>query len=336
MPAEPLVGFLRGRVVESVHHGSIAVVDERGRLVAQAGDPERPTTLRSSAKPFQAMHVVTSGTAERFRFSDAELALTAGSHSGEPRHTQTVQAMLERAGLTADALECGVHPPFHAPTRRALEERGEPASSLHHNCSGKHCGMLCSCVLANWDRRTYYHPDHPLQQGILRTMSAVTGIDSKEIEIAVDGCGVPTFAVPLRAFALSFARLATASNLDQDHVEAATRVRQAMVANPEMVAGEERLDTVLMSTAVGRVVSKSGAEACHGVALPELGLGIALKIEDGGTRAVSVALLEVLHQLDVLTSTEVEELHAFARPAVYNYRNELVGEGRSMFTLRRV
>ena len=335
MTPEPLVAFVRGNIVESVHFGSIAVVNEQGQLVAWVGDPERVTTLRSAAKPFQAMHVVTSGAANRFKYTRAELAVIAGSHSGEPRHTTTVQSMLERAGLRPDSLLCGVHPPFHAATRRALEQSGAPPTVLHHNCSGKHCGMVCACIHQGWDLRTYFRPDHPLQQAILGIMSDLTGVADRQIGIAIDGCGVPTFAVPLQAFALAFARFATASGLDQRQAAAAVQVREAMAAHPEMVGGEERLDTMLMLQEAGRLVSKSGAEACHGVALPEQGLGVALKIEDGGARAVSVALVELLRQLDVFSESQAEQLHTFARPAVYNYRDELVGEGRPMFTLQR-
>jgi len=311
-------------------------VDAGGRLVASVGDADRPTYMRSSAKPFQAMAFVETGAARAFGATPADLALVAASHSGEPRHTERVRGLLARAGLAEDVLLNGKHPPLHAPTRIALERSGEAASPAHHNCSGKHCGMVCACVHQGWDLRTYIRPDHPLQRRILDLMAWVTAIPRQDIAVAIDGCGVPTFGVPLRSFAYAFARLADTDRLPPEHCEAAVTVREAMVANPGMVAGEGRLDTRLMETAGGRILSKGGAEACHGVVLLDRGWGIAVKIEDGGARAVAPAVLEVLRQLEALTDVEVAQLQEYARPPVRNYRDEIVGEARPVFELQRV
>jgi L-asparaginase II len=332
MTSVPLVDFTRGDLVESTHFGSIAVADANGRLVSAAGTPERITILRSAAKPFQAMSVLETGAAERFQFTPSEIALLASSHSGEPRHTMTVSSLLARAGLESDALQNGLHPPLHGPTRAALERAGEPPSPLHHNCSGKHCGMLCACVHEGWDRRTYLRPDHPLQRRILALVAELAGMPERSVRIGIDGCGVPSFGMPLLAIATAFARLAVLDG-NQPHGDAAARVRGAMLVHPEMVGGEGRFDTDLMGIASGRILAKAGAEACYGAALVEQGIGIAVKIEDGGARAVSPVVVAALRQLGALDEREVEALGEHARPAVRNYRGEITGEASTVFTL---
>jgi len=313
----------------------MAIVHSDGSLIASVGDPERLTTLRSSAKPLQAMAALELGTADAFGFGEPEIAIMAGSHSGEPRHTALVASMLSRAGLDPSALECGTHPPFHAVTRAALERAGAEPTTLHHNCSGKHCGMVCTCVHQDWDRRTYFRPDHPLQRVVQAVVVEVSGVAKPDLGIAIDGCGVPTFALPLRSFARAFARLGSPGTLESSHGKAAQRVRDAMIAHPGLVAGEGRLDTAIMELTQGAVVTKSGAEACHGVAVPDRGWGIAVKIEDGGARAISVTVVELLRQLELLTAEQVDQLGALARPVMTNYRDEIVGEGRPLFTLAR-
>lgn len=331
----PLVTFTRGGLDESIHFGSIAVVDDRGLLVAHAGDPHRPTTMRSTAKPFQAMVVVETGAADRFAMTPTEIAVIGASHSGEPRHCQAVAGLLQRAGLGPEDLQCGTHLPLHAPSRAALEQRGEQPSTLHHNCSGKHCGMLCACVHQDWDVHTYLRPDHPLQRQVLRLVSDCTGVPAQSIGIATDGCGVPTFAVPLAAIALAFARLTPSSHAVGGHAAAAARVASAMVAHPEMVAGEDRFDTDLMVLGQARLLAKAGAEACYGVSLLDRGWGMAIKIEDGNARAVPVAVSEALRQLGALADAEVAALARHARPVLRNYRGEIVGDARPSFLLER-
>jgi L-asparaginase II len=326
------VSFTRGDLVESTHLGSIVVADETGRIVAAVGDPERVTIMRSSAKPFQAMAVLETGAAERFQLTPQEIALLASSHSGEPRHTTTVRDILARAGLEPEALQPGLHPPLHAPTRAALERAGVPPSPLHHNCSGKHCGMLCACVHQRWDVRTYVRPDHPLQRRILTLLAEMAGLAAATIRVGIDGCGVPSFGLPLVAIATAFARLVT-SDGHPAHADAADRVRTAMLAHPEMVAGEGRFDTDLMALTRGRILAKAGAEASYGAAIVDQGLGIALKIEDGGARAVAPAVVEALRQLGALNDQDADALGEHARPIVRNYRSEIVGEGCAHFRI---
>lgn len=313
----------------------MAVSDAHGRLVAWAGDPDRVTFMRSSAKPFQAMAVVESGAADALGITGSELALVAASHSGEPRHVEVARQLLGRAGLGAEALQCGAHAPLHGPTRSALDRAGELPNPLHHNCSGKHAGMLCACVHRGWDVRTYLRPDHPVQRRNRTLIGQVCGLDLAEMGLAIDGCGVPTFAVPLAAMAAGFARLGSVEGLPGSLSAVAERVNRAMAQHPEMVAGEGRFDTELIQATGGRVLGKSGAEACFGAALIDRGWGLALKVEDGQSRAVPIAVAEALRQLDVLSEGEAKALLGHARPLVHNYRDELVGEGRPVLQLQR-
>ncbi|MSQ22948.1 MAG: asparaginase [Chloroflexi bacterium] len=333
MDPVPLVAFTRGSVLESIHYGSLAVVDADGKLVASAGDPERLTTLRSTAKPFQAMAVLELGAFDRFNGTPSELAVAAGSHSGEPRHTTAVAAMLERAGFSVESLQTGVHPPYHEPTRDALTRAGTPPSALHHNCSGNHCGMLWACAHRDWDERTYVRPDHPLQRRIRSIIGIFAGWPEAEIPISIDGCSAPTFALPLMALARSFGRLASERGISETHAQAARRVRTAMVSHPEMVGGEGRFDTDLMQSAGGRILSKAGAEGCQAVALLDNGWGVGIKIEDGSARAAPVAVIETLRQLGAIGDEAIDVLSGHARPPVFNLRNEVVGEGHPLFTL---
>jgi L-asparaginase II len=329
------VVFTRGAIVESAHAVSIAIVDAAGTLIASAGDPERVTFLRSSAKPFQCMTMIETGAADSLALTQPEIAVISASHSGEPRHTEAIGRIMARAGLDLETLQPGRHPPMHAPTREALERRGEAPSVLHHNCSGKHCGMVCACGHQGWDLRTYMRPDHPLQRRNLAVLSEASGVPVSDIPLGIDGCGVPTFALSLRSFATAFARLAQPDRLPAKHHESAIRVRDAMVACPEMVAGEGRFDTDLMRRQGGQVLAKAGAEGCYGVSLLDRGWGLAMKTEDGNARAVAIAVVEALRQIDALNDADVAALAHHARPAVRNYRDEIVGEGRPLFTLER-
>ncbi len=332
MDAVPLVAFTRGPVLESIHYGSVAVVDASGTLIASVGDPDRLTTLRSAAKPLHAMAVIETGAFDRFSGAPAELALIAGSHSGAPRHTDAVAGMLARARLSSQALQTGTHPPMDAATRQALTRSGEEPSALHHNCSGNHTGMLWACAHREWDEQTYVRPDHPLQRRVRSLVGVISDWPEMDIPIGIDGCTAPTFSLPLFSLATVFARLGSDERLSETHAAAARRVRGAMLEHPDMVGGAGRFDTDLMAAAGGRVLSKSGAEACHALASIEAGWGIAVKVEDGSARAAPVVVMEVLRQLGSLAPTDSLTHHA--RPLVLDYRNEVVGEGRPLFTLK--
>ena len=328
-----LVEVWRGARVESEHRGVIAVVDATGRMIAQAGDVNLVSYLRSSAKPFQLLPLIESGGADRFGFTDAELAVMAGSHAGEPRHVAAVQSILDKIGLSADALRCGIHVPFNAEAARSLKLAGREPTALHNNCSGKHAGMLAQAVDRGLSTDDYLDPQHPVQVTIRQRLAELGDLSPAEIGVGIDGCSVPCFALPLRAAALAFARLADARK------NGLSRVAQAMITYPEMVAGEGRLDTDLMRAVPGRVISKGGAEGYHGLGVVvENGpaLGVAIKIGDGdGKRGGHPVIIEVLRQLGVLDDEALAKLKDYHTWKITNHRGLAVGEVRTNFTLLR-
>lgn len=343
MDAEVLVEVTRGGIVESLHRGHLIVVDGDGRVVCRAGEPETVTFLRSAAKPFQALPFLLSGAAERFGFSEREIALACASHSGEVIHTVAAARMIQKIGLSESDLRCGAHYPFDDVRTREMIRRDEYPSQLHNNCSGKHAAMLAFALQLGADIKTYEHLENPIQQEILKTVALFAGLKPEEVALGVDGCAAPNFAVSIEKMALMFARLANPpASFPEDLRAACARVVQAMTTHPEMVGGEQsaRLDTLIMKAARGQVVSKIGAEGVYtaGV-LPsakwQKGLGIALKIEDGSDRrARPVAVLEVLRKLEILNPDEDEALKAFARVELKNHRGDVVGEVRPVFALQ--
>jgi L-asparaginase II len=289
--------------VESVHRGSVVVVDAAGRTVLALGEPDRPVFGRSAVKGLQALPLVASGAAEAYGLSDAELALACASHGGEPEHVATAAGLLARLGLDADALECGAHSPSHLDSANALVRAGRPFTALNNNCSGKHSGFVClGCLLARQagaDARDfvkgYVEPQHPVMREVGAALSAATGVDVETVPRGRDGCSIPTYALPLRALALGFARFATGQGLSASHASAAQRLRLAVAAAPHLVAGTGRFDTRVMQALGERVFCKVGAEGVYCAALPGPGWGVAIKVDDGNNaRAVEVAMAAVL------------------------------------------
>ena len=335
----PLVEVKRGAITESRHRGHIAVVDGDGQVVAQLGSPETLTYLRSSAKPHQAVPLISSGAADRYKFDDSEIAVACASHSGEPIHVRTVAAMLEKIGLDKSALKCGTHEPFSGEETRKLRESGDKPNVLQNNCSGKHTGMLALALHLDAPAETYDQPDNPAQLLIGRTVEQFSGVPLEDIAVGVDGCGVPVFGVTVRAMALMYARL-VAPPLDWDEATRAAckRIVRAMTSHPEMVGGTvERLDTEMMRATGGALISKVGAEGVYTVGLlpserwPR-GFGLALKIEDGeDRRARPVAVIEALRQLGVLTAAAYEAVKPYSNFPVVNHRGDTVGEVRASF-----
>jgi len=332
----PLVEVSRGGLVESVHFGAIAAVDSRGRLIASAGDPGTLVVLRSTAKPAQVLPLLDSGAAERFRFSDAEVAVMAGSHGGEPFHVRAVLSILKKVGLDETALQCGAHPPYHRPSARALRRRGRKPTALHNNCSGKHAGMLALAVQLGAPIAAYLQPAHPVQASIRARLEALAGLDRGSVRMATDGCSAPTFAMPLRNLALLFARLVAGTDAAGGPDRSARRVVEAMRRHPEMVAGTDRLCTELMRAGHADLIAKIGAEGMYGLAFMQdgAGAGVALKIADGeGQRARFSAALEALRQLGVLAPDEAAALRARFVGELRNHGGLLVGEITTAFQL---
>jgi L-asparaginase II len=319
--------------VESEHRGAIAVVNASGKLIAHAGDVDLVSYLRSSAKPFQLLPLVESGAADRFGFTDAELAVIAGSHSGEPRHVAAVQSILNKIGLREDALQCGIHVPFNADAAKALRAAGREPTVLHNNCSGKHAGMLAQAIDRGLSTSDYLDPQHPVQVTIRQRLAELGGVTFDEIGVGVDGCSAPCFAMPLHTAALAFARLVAARE------DGLGRVARVMMDYPEMVSGEGRLDTDLMRAVPKRVVSKGGAEGYHGMGVIRSdgsAWGIAIKIGDGdGRRGGHPVIIETLRQLGVLDDAALLKLKSYHTWPVTNHRGLEVGEVRANFRMTR-
>ena len=305
MTANPiLVQALRGNVVESMHRGALAIVDADGALHSAHGDIERAIFARSAVKVLQALPLVASGAAERFGLSDEELALACASHGGEPRHVATALSMLSKAGVDADVLECGTHWPNHDAATKALAAAGQSPSALHNNCSGKHAGFVClGCLMAEGsERRTflrgYVKPEHPVMREVTAALQASTGYELKHTAVGTDGCSIPSYAIPLRHLAHAFARVGSGVGLSPEHQRAAQRLRAAVAAAPFMVGGSGRFDTRVMERLGARVFCKVGAEGVYCAALPELGLGVAIKMDDGNNaRACEVVMAAVIERL---------------------------------------
>ena len=341
--ARLIVEVTRGVRVESRHRGSIAVVSPSGELLWSFGDPDEVVFIRSSAKPFQLAPFVASGRFDAYGFPGPveALAVMAASHSGEDRHVRTVQALLRAGGLTRDVLACGVHTPYDVETAQRLIRDGEPLTPLRHNCSGKHAAMALHAKAAGWPIETYWQAGHPIQQLALDTVAAVSGVDRSEIATGTDGCGVVTFGLPLRGLALTFARLADPSGIADTALRGALeRIRDAMMAHPELVGGDRRrFDTDLMRTRPGRLVSKVGAEGVKAVGVlrdgaPKAPFGLALKVEDGdlANRAGGVAACAVLAQLGALDGDGLRRLAEHAAPTILDPRGQVSGEVRAAFS----
>jgi L-asparaginase II len=320
-----LVEVTRGRLVESIHRGAIAVADASGALVHVLGDVEAPVYPRSSLKPIQALPLVESGAAEAFGLSDEQIALACASHSGEPLHTTRVAAWLERIGCSQSDLACGPHPPRYEPVWREMVHRGEAPTRLHNNCSGKHAGFLTLAKHLGVPTKGYEQHDHPVQIAVARALAELAGIDA-DMPWGIDGCAAPNFALPLSAFARALAKLADPRGLSNPRASAARRIVKAMSAYPELVSGTGRACAILMRAGKGRVAVKTGAEGVFAGIVPEAGLGIALKIDDGAGRASECTIAAILEKLGLLRGDA--EVEALIRAPVLNTRDASVGERR--------
>ncbi len=323
-----LIEVTRSPRVESCHRGQIAVLDAAGKMRHALGDVETLVCMRSLAKPFQALAVITTGAAAAFGFGAEELALFSGSLSGQDFQVELVTRVLARLDLNPDVLQCGVHPPLHRPTAKALAQAGLKPTPLHNTCAGKHAAMLALCVHHGWPLNNYLEPAHPVQELILGTVARMVGFPKAQIQVAIDGCGAPVFYVPLKNIALGYARLAGAQP-----ESAAGILKAAILGHPRHIAGDGRVETVVMEALPGWLFAKSGAEGGFALSLVEEGLGVAFKIEDGGQRALNPTVVAILEQLQMLTPSASEALAAFRQPPVLNHRKEEVGRIRPAFTL---
>jgi len=332
-----LVEALRGGVAESLHRGAFAVLDADGGVLQAVGDIEHPVFPRSAVKVLQALPLVESGAADALGLSDAELALACASHGGEPRHAETSASMLAKAGVDLSALECGAHWPYNDAATKALARAERQPSALHNNCSGKHAGFVClGCHMAgNSDRRSfisgYVKPDHAVMREVTAALQATTGWNLADTPVGTDGCSIPTYAVPLRHLAHAFARVATGNGLRPGHAKAAARLRAAVARAPQMVAGTGRFDSRVMERFGERIFCKVGAEGMYCAALPERGLGIAIKMDDGNNaRASEVVMAALIAQLLPLSDEDALFMRTFSDVALTNWNGIEVGRLRAV------
>ncbi len=324
-----LVEVTRGRAVESRHRGAAVVVDADGAVVLSVGDVGQRVFPRSAVKALQALPLVEGGFADRFGLTDAEIALCCSSHSGEAHHIAASASMLSKAGRDASCLECGSHWPVYEGAARALAVSGGTPTALHNNCSGKHAGFVCLSCGLDEDPAGYVNASHRVQREVRGALVEMTGAAHDTVEMGIDGCSIPTYAVPLQAMALGFARFGAGGGkgaaMGPDRVKAAARIRAAVAANPRMVSGTGRFDTVAMTALGARAFTKTGAEAVFCGALPELGFGIALKIDDGSTRASEAMMATLLGRYLSLEGEQRAVVNTLAAPTLRNWNGIEVG-----------
>ncbi|BCY17535.1 MAG: asparaginase [Chloroflexi bacterium] len=334
-----MVEVTRGNIVESVHYGAAAVVDSHGKLIASYGDPNATSFLRSSSKPFQALPFIELGGDEKFGFTSAEIGLICASHSGTEEHKAALKKLQAKIGISESDLLCGIHPPLYKEAADALMMKGEKPTQNNHNCSGKHTGMLAHAKMRGASLTDYLDLDHPVQQSIIKAFSEMCDVPKEKIEIGIDGCSAPVFAIPLYNAALGLARLSDPWDLEKNRAKACQKIFNGMTGAPFMVAGPERFDTDFMNQMNGRVLTKTGAEGYQVFGIPaqngKPGMGIALKMADGDVteRSRSLVGLEILRQIGAISNDDLAKLGQYYTRKIYNWRHIEVGEMRPCFTL---
>lgn len=328
-----LAEVTRGNIVESIHRGHIVVVDNQGEIKASVGNPNFKTYLRSSAKPLQAVPIVESQAAFQYGLTEEELAVITGSHSGENQHQKAVCGILEKLNLDKKYLQCGVHPPLHKLTRKKLASGGKKPESLHSACSGKHAGMLTLTKYHQDSLEDYYKENHPTQQKMLATVAEFAELPKEDVVVGIDGCGVPVFGMPLKNMALAYANFVQPVKFTAERQKACAILQKAMRNFPELVAGSDRFTSRLLAKLGTEIVAKDGAEGVFCLALVEKGWGIAIKIEDGSARPLNSVVLKVLLDLEILKPEDLKDFASDYTPVVKNFRGEIIGEIRPVFSL---
>ena len=322
-----LVELTRGGLVESRHRGAVAICKVDGALAGAWGAVDAPVYPRSAFKSLQALSLLESGAAAAFGVTDEELALACASHSGEPMHTERVEAWLKRIGCAEQDLACGPHAPFHEHTAHAMIREGQRPCRIHNNCSGKHTGFLTLARHLDVSVNGYEDPRHPVQVMVRDAIAGICGVPAESMTVGIDGCAAPNYAIPLRNLALGMARLADPSGLSAERASAARRLVKAWRTFPRLVSGTGRACGDLIEGSGGMTVVKTGAEAVFMAALPDQGLGVAIKIDDGGTRAAEAVMARVLVMLGAARPDDPKIARHLQAP-VRNWRGDLVGERR--------
>lgn len=328
MPYDLLVEVTRNGTVESRHYGAAVVCDYKGAVLERWGDIEGLVFPRSALKPMLAIQLVETGASAHYKLSNAELSLACSSHQGEQIHQTLVTSWLNRLGLTEEHLACGAVLPEDTESAHKVLASGQQGCRIHHNCSGKHTGFLTTALHLDLPLNNYHRTEHPLQQLSLDILSDLAGMDIKEYPMGIDGCGLPAPTMHLIQLGHATARFAKPVDLSEDRAQAIYRLHQAISNEPLYIAGHGSVVSELNEVTKGAVLAKTGAEGVVTAAIPEQGLGIAVKIADGNSRARSVALLAILDYLDLLSDQEKHQLQAHITPKIINSRGRMVGEIR--------
>ncbi|MCX6827393.1 MAG: asparaginase [candidate division Zixibacteria bacterium] len=326
----------RGEREESVHYGSIAVVNKEGKLTHYVGDPEFSTFVRSSSKPFQLIPLIQTGAAHKYRFNLKQLAIMCGSHIGTDQHREVVLSNLEAAGTRPEDLKCGTHLPIFMQISGEYPHCQEHKDPLRHNCSGKHSGFLALSRFLGEEIREYLNSQSKAQQMILEAVAKIYEYPKEKILLGIDGCSAPNFGMPLIRTAIAFKKLANAEGGDPRTSMILAHIKKAITDFPEMVSGEGRFDLALMRSFPGNIICKGGAEAIQGIGFIDPPIGVAVKIHDGNARALYPVCLEVLKQMGLIDIDRAEYLKPFYNPPIRNFMNLLTGSVRAEFTLIKI
>lgn len=320
-----VVEVTRNGMVESVHDGNVAVVQQDGSLTCYYGDPDQICYFRSSGKPFIVLSHLNKGVYKAFGLNLKELAIMASSHSGGKQHIETLMAIADKLGVQEADINCGVREPYGLNEKFELYKSGLMPTQWHNNCSGKHLGFIAACRVMGWPTDNYWDISHPIQQDVLACISEFSDIPKDKIHIGIDGCGVPVFGVPLKKVALAYARLFDTEFAGGKYREAQELLHKAVSQYPEMIAGDGRLDTELIRCTQGELFGKMGADGVFCVYCRPQSLGIAVKIQDGSVRAVDPVVMETLKQTEVISDDVLQKLNHFHYPPVITWTGKNTG-----------
>lgn len=324
--SEILMEYTRGKHVENIHRGDIVVVDCNGKILSEIGNARLPMFWRSAAKPFQALPFVKSGGMEKYGLTDEELAILVSSHSGEEFHVNLIRGILKKLGLTEDALDCGAIRPMSGKAFKNLIQHGEKPQQVHNPCSGKHTQILALALMNGIPIDGYTDPNHPAQKMIFEHVAMSSSMKEEDLDIGIDGCGVPVFYLPIYNMSLAYARLGSPHLGDWGEYEsAAKRIRDSMSRYPSVLSGSGRVDEAVSQITNGRIIAKCGADAVYCITVKDANMGITFKIEDGSYQATTPMVIGVLKWLDLLTKDERQELDSKYPPILRNIRGDVIG-----------
>lgn len=327
-----ILHYKRGNHIENIHRGDAVLVDSKGNLLKQLGNGKLNMFWRSAAKPFQLLEFVKLGGDLKFNITEEELAILVSSHSGEEIHTQTVEKILEKIDLNLEYLDCGSARPMSGKAFKDLVKLSKRPNPLHNPCSGKHTAILALCKFLNINPEEYTKPDHQVEKIIYNIVSMATEMENGQIEIGIDGCGVPVFYLPIDKMAYAYARLADAENGNWgEYTGAAIKIRNAMMKYPQMVSGTGRIDKAVTEITKGRIIAKIGSDAVYCLADTQKKVALTFKIEDGSYGAVTPTVIFMLYEFDLITDDEYKKLLELYPPVLKNHRGDIIGEIKKAF-----